>query len=101
MDFLLNNIWAIGAVLLVLWIINKVLTGKTRRIGSGGAGDHFRDEIVLNEKIHDIERGNFTDEDLKLLLPIHKVLAITLVRKKYGMNLVETTSYVEKIQNNN
>lgn len=93
MDFLLNNIWEILVVLLVLWIINRVLTGRT-----GRTGDHIQQEIISNNRYHQMEGGNFTDEDLKSLLPGQKILAVMLVRKRYGLGLKESLTYVENIQ---
>jgi len=93
MDFLVNNIWAILLLVVVLWIGNKLLTSTT------GEGDHIEKELLNNEKLREMEDGNFSDEDLKKLLPNQKILVVSMVRKKYGMGLGEALNYVDNLEN--
>lgn len=94
MEFFWDNIWAILVVLLVLWIVKRVITDRP------GYGDHFQMERLSNIRLREMEDGNFTDQDLKMLLPAQKNLAVSLVRKKFGLGSREALAYVQNIENN-
>lgn len=91
MQFLVDHIWIVLIVLFLIWLADRFMSKFS------GTASRRMDASYMNEKIRRMEDGDFTDEDLKILLPYQRVLAIQIVKDKYKMNVPEATAYVDRV----